>query len=148
MTINSKRCIHNGCKIHPYYGFPAYCAKHRLDGMISVTHKICQSEACKEEAIFGLPDKRAQFCNKHKRENMVNLMRHKLCESDNCNNKSLIIIKDKRYCLLHCPEHYELKLKRKYNICEIKSCDNKYEFTVDDTRVCYAHHPDLEKHEV
>ena len=42
--------------------------------MINVNKKTCQHDKCKENALFGLTNKRPQYCNKHKQVDMINLV--------------------------------------------------------------------------
>ena len=42
-------CIDEGCKIRPIYNIEGetkslYCLKHKLEGMVDVTHKTCKSK--------------------------------------------------------------------------------------------------------
>ena len=88
--------------------------------MISVRNKNCQYLKCKESAIFGLKDKRPQFCNTHKQLNMINLILHNKCSVLDCNEEYDIITNDIKYCNKHIPEDSLTKLKKLCKYCDIK----------------------------
>ena len=77
---------------------PLYCDEHKLEGMINTRFKNCQSLKCKETPIFGLPDKRVQFCIKHKKPNMINLVLENKCSILDCNEEYTQNINTTKYC--------------------------------------------------
>ena len=53
--------------LQPVFNLPEqskalYCFEHKKENMINITSKNCQEEKCKKEALFGLINKRPQFC--------------------------------------------------------------------------------------
>jgi len=50
-SVKNKKCIELNCNNRAYYNLknqkkPLYCSNHKLDGMVNVSHKICNSEWC------------------------------------------------------------------------------------------------------
>ena len=49
-----------------------YCSKHKLEGMVNVTHKRCEQEGCMKSASFNIPtSKYRRFCSRHKLPGMI-----------------------------------------------------------------------------
>jgi len=92
--------------------------------MISVNKK-CQTKNCQIDAIYGLSNKRPQFCNQHKIPGMVNIYLEKKCDILECENEYEFVIDKQKYCLKHCPdEKYEIVLKRKCKYCDIEQASD------------------------
>ena len=132
IDIKHKRCVDNdGCMTRPSYNLPTetkalYCKKHKKENMIDIKSKLCQYIKCKNDAIYGTKNKRAQFCFEHKKENMINLYLDNKCNVDNCEKEHEIIIDNIKFCLTHCPDNkIEIILKRKCKYCDIEE-DSKY----------------------
>jgi hypothetical protein len=131
IDIKHKRCIHDGCTTHPSYNLSTetkalYCKKHKKENMIDIKSKLCQYIKCKNDAIYGIKDKKSQFCFEHKKENMINLYLDNKCNVDNCEKEHEIIIDNIKFCLTHCPDNkIEIILKRKCKYCDIEE-DSKY----------------------
>lgn len=50
----------------------AYCAAHKLEGMVNNRHKICQFPGCTSHATFKhVGEVHATLCGQHREENMV-----------------------------------------------------------------------------
>ena len=61
-----------------------YCAAHKLDGMVDVTHKTCTFEGCRTRANFNVEgNKKRLYCAAHKLDGMVDVT-HKTCKSEWC----------------------------------------------------------------
>jgi len=94
--------------------------------MINVKNKKCQHSKCKNDAIFGLKNKKkAQFCTKHKKNDMINLVLENKCSIPECQNEYEFIVDNEKVCLSHSPENYETNIKRLCKYCDIKE-DSKY----------------------
>jgi hypothetical protein len=88
--------------------------------MIDIKAKKCKFAKCKETPIFGLSNKKPQFCNKHKLPNMINLVLENKCSILDCNDEYTQMIDDNKYCNKHIPEDSLTKVKRLCKYCDIK----------------------------
>ena len=93
--------------------------------MINVKNNKCQKSNCKEIPIFGLPNKRVQFCLKHKKSNMINLVLENKCSILECNEEYNHSIENTKYCNTHIPEKSLIIIKRLCKFCDIKE-ESKY----------------------
>ena len=92
LNVTSKLCAHDGCTRRPSFGAPdqtkgAYCATHKLAGMVDVMskRKRCAHDGCtKIQPNFGAPDQtKGAYCATHKLAGMVDV-RSKRCAHDGC----------------------------------------------------------------
>jgi hypothetical protein len=89
--------------------------------MISITTKLCQYNKCKNNALYGLLNKRPQYCINHKSNNMINLILENKCNILNCENEFNYIIDNIKYCSNDCPDpKYESAIKRLCRYCDIR----------------------------
>jgi len=88
--------------------------------MICTRKNKCQSSKCKETPIFGLPNKRIQYCLKHKQPNMINLVLENKCSILECNEEYDNIIDITKYCNKHIPENSVIGIKKLCKFCDIK----------------------------
>jgi hypothetical protein len=88
--------------------------------MIDVNNKHCQYARCKQDAIFGLLNKRKQFCKEHKKDNMINLVMENKCSVLDCENEYSDILDNIKYCNKHIPESKLEIVKRLCKYCDIK----------------------------
>jgi len=88
VNLYGKFCIDPSCKpLSASYGFEGgaieYCAKHKLPGMILVSHKKCpgsdEHPKCGREPSFGYPGGHAEYCSECCLDGMEDV-RHKKCE--------------------------------------------------------------------
>jgi len=97
-----------------------YCNVHKLVNMISTSNKTCQHTKCKEQSLYGIIDKRPQFCVLHKQINMINLILENKCCVLDCNNEYDHVIETIKYCNTHIPdEKYSMIVKRLCRYCDI-----------------------------
>ena len=125
VDVENKRCISDGCIKRPYYNIPTeinalYCIDHKNSLMINTTNKSCQFAKCKETSIFGIINKRPQYCIKHKQKNMINLVLENKCSVLDCEEEHTQIIDNTKYCNNHIPEDALIKVKRLCKYCDIK----------------------------
>jgi hypothetical protein len=126
IDIKSKRCIQDGCMTRPNYNLPTeikaiYCNEHKKENMINIKSKRCQYNKCKDNALYGLLNKRPQYCIQHKHDNMINLILENKCNILDCENEFNYIIDNIKYCSNHCPDpKYESSLKRLCRYCDIR----------------------------
>jgi hypothetical protein len=59
-----------------------YCKKHKKEGMINITYKICLEQGCEKRASCGEFFRFPTHCGEHKKEGMVNAL--KKCEIADC----------------------------------------------------------------
>jgi len=100
--------------------------------MINVKNKYCQhhhpdddenkkTKPCKNLALFGLVNKRPQFCFAHKKVNMINLVLENKCCILDCEKEYDHVIETLKYCTSHIPSyHYGMIVKRLCRYCDIK----------------------------
>ena len=134
VDVRNKRCQEDGCNKIPNFQFSLikqlgiYCVSHSKEGMIDVKSKRCQKIKCKQNAIYGLEGKRAQYCEDHKDNNMVNVIELSKCYK--CDNMYDFLVDDIKYCLEHHPDRKVIiNLKRLCKYCDIEGesnyiCDN------------------------
>jgi hypothetical protein len=74
-------------------------------------------------AMFGLPNKRAQYCDTHYVRNvMVNVVLESKCDTIDCDATYDVIIEDVKYCFHHCPEsEYKHSINKVCKYCDITS---------------------------
>jgi len=131
IDIKNKRCIQEGCMILPTFNLPSeskalYCFEHKKENMINIKSKNCQEEKCKNEALFGLINKRAQYCLEHKKEKMINIILENKCNILECENEYEFIVNKVKYCSYHNPDkNHETNIKRLCKYCDIKE-ESKY----------------------
>ena len=125
IDIVHKRCAHDNCLVQPSYNYPTetkgvFCGEHKLENMISVSNKKCQHLKCKDTPLFGLVNKRPQFCLTHKQPNMINVILENKCVVLDCNNDYEHVVEDEKYCNAHIPsEEYGMIVKRLCRYCDI-----------------------------
>jgi hypothetical protein len=128
--ISNPICINHDCIKTAYYNSPdekkpLYCEEHKdkdkSKNMINVKNKKCQHKGCSLDANYGLINKKSQYCNEHKKDNMINLIQETKCSIENCNNDYIDIVSDIKYCLIHTPnKNLEIIIKKLCKYCEIK----------------------------
>jgi hypothetical protein len=126
VDVTHKRCDHDGCNKRPTFNSPTettglYCFEHKLANMMNVKNKRCQHSKCKQDALYGLVNKRAQFCVDHKQSNMINMILENKCYILECDNEYEFTVYGEKYCLKHHPDPMvETQLKRLCMYCDIK----------------------------
>ena len=92
--------------------------------MIDVKRKICDYNTCKNDAVYGKDEfHRAQFCCKHKNDNMIHVYKERQCSI--CPNEYDFLIDNTKYCVSHCPvQEYENVIKRLCKYCDIRESSN------------------------
>lgn len=82
--------------------------------------KKCQLKGCKDRGVFGISNKRAQFCEAHAHEGMVNVILENKCSDSGCEKEYDHIVEGIRYCSKHIPDgDYASFLKRKCKYCDL-----------------------------
>lgn len=124
-NVKNRVCLHEGCDTAPTFNYceeskGLYCESHRLPGMMSIKSKRCQETSCKQLALFGIPDKRAQFCEHHKEKGMINVVTWSECSVDDCNEDFKYTHDGKKYCHAHVPSSVDFETVQK-RLC--KYCD-------------------------
>ncbi|CAM9569593.1 unnamed protein product, partial [Ectocarpus sp. 13 AM-2016] len=86
---SGRGCKEDGCDRRPIYAYKgskkaAYCARHRLAGMIDTRHPLCKNEQCTRQPSFGMEgDRRASYCAEHKLPAMINVSSRR-CQQQEC----------------------------------------------------------------
>ncbi|CAM9103166.1 unnamed protein product [Ectocarpus sp. 6 AP-2014] len=86
---SGRGCKEDGCDRRPIYAYKgskkaAYCARHRLTGMIDTRHPLCKNEQCTRQPSFGMEgDRRASYCAEHKLPAMINVSSRR-CQQQGC----------------------------------------------------------------
>jgi hypothetical protein len=52
--------------------------------MVNLTGKRCIEESCNTQPSYGIKCGKAEYCSKHKKDDMVNVI-HKKCKEETCN---------------------------------------------------------------
>ena len=131
VDVKNKRCMHEHCTKRPNFNLPTetkglYCFEHKLENMISVKSKKCQEKKCKDLAMYGFSNKRAQYCASHQKPNMVNIQVENTCIIDGCTLEYDYIVDENKYCSTHVPnKSYNINLKRLCKYCDILE-ESKY----------------------
>ena len=155
MNVVSKRCIHEGCNMHPCYNVEGkkkalYCSKHKLEGMMNVVSKRCIHEGCNMHPSYNVEgEKKGLYCLKHKLEGMVDVV-NKRCRNSWCNTHATK--KYENYCLpcyMHMfpdkPVARNYKTKETHVAQHIKTKYSQFEW-ITDKKVqdgCSRRRPDL-----
>ena len=104
MRVSEKiRCI----KINKYF------FRKTPEGPIFKYSQYCRRKNCKTESSYNYQNLKPKYCNKHKKENMVNIKRgHKLCEICKSSYKTKCTSKQCRYSIekyKNMSKHMKLK---------------------------------------
>ena len=129
IAIGSNLCLHEFCYTFASFNLPGektplYCLEHKTNAMVNVKNKNCLSPKCKEVAIYGLVNKRAQFCYAHKEPSMINLELFNKCTVLECDKPYDFTVDNIKYCVDHCPDD-KLKEKKACKYCDMKE-DSKW----------------------
>ena len=125
IDIKTRRCCHLNCMKIPAFNIPTetkgiFCSEHKTENMIDVKKKTCQHEKCKELSLFGLINKRPQYCIKHKQPKMINIVLYNKCSVLECDEEYEHLICNDKYCNKHAPLDYTTTIKRLCRFCDIK----------------------------
>lgn len=112
MLIKTKKeCKEEGCTKQASCGgadgIAVYCGEHKKDTMKNVTSKRCSFEGCKKvRPTYGILGKSERYCDKHKKEGMVEVLKKiepPKCKAENCKATPLYNIKGEKakYCNQH-----------------------------------------------
>lgn len=137
ISVNTKKCANDDCEGNPAYNFPdqkqgILCRIHAKSGMIQLSVMICQNKGCRLAAIFGYLEKRAQFCLKHKKDDMINLFIKNKCSIENCDNEHEYIFDKIKYCKNHIPKSKDFLIRKR--ICKYCNIREESVFICSDCR--------------
>jgi hypothetical protein len=122
----NKICAENNCGKRGTYKYlindtEIFCTSHKKPNMINIYSKKCQHMKCKDDALYGLPNKKPQYCSQHKQPNMINLILENKCSVPECDEDHEFIIDNIKYCMMHCTDtQVEINIKRLCKYCDIK----------------------------
>lgn len=86
----NKLCVFDGCTTRANYNFHGqkeklFCAVHKQDGMVDVTHPMCAYNGCMKVPYFNAPgERKGLYCSDHKEDLMVNVVSKQTCIADGC----------------------------------------------------------------
>ena len=134
IDVKSMKCIFEGCRKRPNFNYPSertmlFCDTHKKQGMINISKNKCSQRGCKNIPLFGYLGKRKECCEKHKKEEMINLDLENKCTFSSvdfdggegqCENEFDFEIDGKRLCMEHSPREYEIALKRLCKWCDLE----------------------------
>jgi len=130
INVQIKYCEHKNCWTTATCNYlgeknKKFCGSHKKDEMCDTRTKItqCITPDCTNIPIFNLKGKKPIYCEKDKKENMINLVKSTKCSE--CDNIPLTQINNKYYCINHHPEPNVIdKLKKLCKICDLANTDN------------------------
>lgn len=97
--INLKKsvCMYEGCNKTKSYGYlkdkkegkligqKMFCKNHAENGMVNLHGKTCIFEDCLLQCSFGLKNGKAQYCKKHAKKDMIDVLNvRNICKYENC----------------------------------------------------------------
>ncbi|CAM9293634.1 unnamed protein product, partial [Hapterophycus canaliculatus] len=145
-TGTGRGCKEDGCDRRPIYAYKgskkaAYCARHRLVGMIDTRHPLCKNEHCTRQPSFGMEgDRRASYCAEHKLPEMINVSSRR-CQQTGClRHPNFGFPGDRRasYCSGHRETGMVDIVSRR---CREPSCGRRPLYNMDGLRpVCCSQH--------
>lgn len=120
-------CKYEGCNKIASFNFidkpgVVFCSSHKDPQMICKQFaKKCQEDKCKELATFGIKDKYVQFCQKHAKIEMIDLIKENRCSILHCGKDYAFIKDDIKYCSFHNPISKDMVIiKRLCKYCDIE----------------------------
>lgn len=105
--IKNKKCLN--CNKIPLFNFKGlkerlYCSEHKQPNMVNIVHRTCKDGDCKVQASYNLEGKYADYCEKHKTEEMIKVIYNKKCEHEGCKLRPSFNYegsKNRLYCTTH-----------------------------------------------
>ncbi|CAM9316725.1 unnamed protein product [Discosporangium mesarthrocarpum] len=126
INIKGRRCRQEGCKKRP--GFApqgetkgAFCAAHKLPGMVDVVSRRCQSLNCTRQPVFGWRGQRPTVCGTHKENGMFDV-RGKRCTFNDCTRQPGFGDPKRDRGAVRCHEH---KLEGMTNVRKRRAIERK-----------------------
>ena len=135
IMINSNLCIGkledgSPCLIQPSFNFRGvkakYCIKHKQDGMVNLTIKLCSEEGCKENGIYNRIGDKSKYCEKHKEDEMINSTKKYCSLYPKCKIGASYALPDKSgkwFCSTHSDK--KTMICHSANYCQDSKCKPK-----------------------
>jgi len=130
------RCLQDTCTTQPHFNYqcqtkPLYCAKHKIDGMINIVHKLCLHDGCATQPKYNYQGQTKRlYCAKHKIDGMINVS-HNPCFYEGCTTQPTFNYEG-RTKRLYCVKH---KLDGMINVgqqpCFYEGCSTRPIFNYD-----------------
>jgi hypothetical protein len=140
VDIKHKRCNYKDCQTRANYGkkgskIAEFCKKHAPSSYVDICNKICKYDRCKIRANYGLPGYSAEYCDSHKKPNMIsNPSKVKDVDFKECAYCCTKIHYSQQYCI-GCNNYIKdgKTVKRKHKELEIKALldTNEIKYTHD-----------------
>jgi len=105
--IVNKKCLN--CNKIPLFNFKGlkerlYCNEHKQPNMVNIVHRTCKEGDCTTQASYNLEGEYADYCEKHKTEEMITVIYGKKCKRDGCEVRPSFNyegVKNRLYCSTH-----------------------------------------------
>jgi hypothetical protein len=105
--VRNKKCLN--CNKIPLFNFKGlkerlYCNEHKQPDMVNIVHRTCKEGDCKVQASYNVEGKYADYCEKHKTEEMIKVIYGKKCEKEGCKLRPSFNYegeKSRIYCTAH-----------------------------------------------
>jgi hypothetical protein len=132
INIVSKICEFEGCTIQAKYNNPGektvrFCVTHKDGQMIHQNITYCKEEGCKTSPTFNFPGNPSKYCDKHKKEGMINVLDRRCKECDTIASYNFPNMKKD-----YCAKHKKIGMTNIYgkicksSFCEINLKNDKY----------------------
>jgi len=142
-----KVCRDPRCTKRPCFSFRGgkaeYCVRHKLEGMVDVSHQTCKDKTCFRRPCFGRSGGKAEYCVEHKLEDMVDVA-HKKCREIGCKTLPYFGFLDNGEAV-YCVHHKLVGMVDVLNIkCRHPGCNVRPYFgnQADGKAVCCYNHKD------
>lgn len=107
-------CTKEGCTYSSYYNYPGettsvFCVIHKLEGMVNVKNRVCNTVGCNKQPSFNYPDRSfGIMCVDHKLPKMINVKKRKCSDKDCLKSAIYGDLKTKKglWCKSHAPDGY------------------------------------------
>jgi hypothetical protein len=105
--VTNKKCLN--CNKIPLFNFKGlkerlYCNEHKQPNMVNIVHRTCKEGDCIVQASYNLEGKYADYCEKHKTDEMVKVIYDRLCKHKGCDIRPSYNYEGSKN-RLYCTEH-------------------------------------------
>jgi hypothetical protein len=125
VNVTHRICLEKDCNKQASFNvkgkFAEYCASHKTEEMISVLHSICKTVNCVKQACYkSKGSKKCEYCDEHKKVDMVYVQTTKKCNLVNCNLRANYNFKENP--ALYCAKHKLTDMVSVKCVCIEKDC--------------------------
>ena len=142
VNVTHRMCIEKDCNKQASFNikgkFAEYCSIHKTEEMISVSHSICKAENCIKWACYRLKDsKKCEYCDEHKKDDMVYVQTTKKCNLVNCCAQARYNFKNSRDTL-YCAKHKLKDMVSINDVCIEPGCLISPNYNLDGLKALYC----------